>query len=102
MEAGLGSAVFIDLVSSLCSELKTLNQMQENVSKPSGAVQPVGVCCTSYNHCFCTGVEDTDSFQMEMRGFLQELSCPHKHLTSDLNILASYSSRLLLIGQHGD
>ena len=60
------------------------------------------ICCTSYNHCFCTGVEDTDSFQMEMRGFLQELCCPHKQLTSDLNILASYSSRLLLIGEPGN
>lgn len=66
-------------------------------------IQPVEISVTyNYNHCFCTGVEDTDSFLMEMRGFLQELSCPHKQLTSDLNILASYSSRLLLIGKCGD
>lgn len=38
VEAGLRSTMFVDLVSSLCSELKKLNQMQENVSKPSGSV----------------------------------------------------------------
>ena len=36
IEAGLQSAMFIDLVTFLCSELKRLNQMQETVTKPAG------------------------------------------------------------------
>ena len=37
VEAGLQSAMYVDLVVSVCSELKRLNQMQESVSKPAGA-----------------------------------------------------------------
>ena len=47
-------------------------------------------------HVFFSGVADEESFQLEMRGFLQELSCPNKQLTASLS---SYSARLQLVGE---
>ena len=112
IEAGLSSAMFVDLLISLCSELKRLNKMQETVARPAGVCECVCVCvcmCVCVRVCVhawlhvyvlcATGEEDAESFQLEMRGFLQELSCPHPQLTSSINPLTSYSSRLLLVGQ---
>ena len=61
VEAGLQSAMYVDLVVSVCSELKRLNQMQESVSKPAGAgryyvilhhmLKLVYMLCTYLNRC---------------------------------------------------
>ena len=58
VEGGLSSSQFVELCLSLCSELKTLNSMQETVTRPQGP-------------------EDEESFHLEMRSFLLELACPH-------------------------
>ena len=36
VEGGLSSPHFVDLCLSLCSELKSLNNMQETVTQPQG------------------------------------------------------------------
>ncbi|CAI8028392.1 Protein FAM98A [Geodia barretti] len=75
IEEGLASAAFVELVVTVCSELKKRNQMQETVNKPAG-------------------LADAESFQLEMRGFLQELCCPNTELTTSLT---SNSARLQLV-----
>ena len=77
LEEGLHSDVFIDTVAAICSELKQLYSLQEAVSKPQGPA-------------------DTDSFQLEMRSFLQELNCPHESL-KELDLLSSFKKKLLLV-----
>ena len=47
------------------------------------------------------GVQDAESFQLEMRAFLVELCCPHSVLTQDLGALAVATNRLLLVGELG-
>ena len=37
IEEGLASAAFVELVVTVCSELKKRNQMQETVNKPAGS-----------------------------------------------------------------
>ena len=76
VEKGLHSDVFIDTTIAICSELKQLLSLQEAVSKPQGPA-------------------DTDAFQLEMRSFLQELSCPHESL-GELDLLSSFKKKLLL------
>lgn len=36
VEGGLHSQMYVELVGSLCEELKSLNHMQESVSRPAG------------------------------------------------------------------
>ena len=48
-----------------------------------------------YSFFFFSGAADAESFEVEMRGFLQELCCPNTRLTTSLS---SYSSRLQLVG----
>ena len=105
VEGGLQSAMFVDLVAFLCSELKRLNKMQETVAKPAGmyktrlSVRFLHEWVSTFAAGPATGVDDAESFQLEMRGFLQELSCPHPQLLSPNNPLATYTTRLLLVGQ---
>lgn len=77
LEKGLHSDIFIDTMIAICSELKQLYSLQEAVSKPQGP-------------------EDTDSFQLEMRSFLQELHSPHESLR-ELDLLGSFKKKLLLV-----
>lgn len=77
LEKGLHSDVFIDTVITICSELKDLYSLQEAVSRPQGPA-------------------DADSFQLEMRSFLQELQCPHESL-KELDLLSSFKKKLLLV-----
>ena len=101
VEAGLESAAFVELVMALCSELKTLCEMQETVTRPAGLLA-CGNVPRKVQHSlfsFLSGVADAESFQLELRGFLQELSCPYADLTSSLNPLSSFSPRLQLVGQ---
>ena len=77
LEKGLDSDVFIDTVITICSELKQLYSLQEAVSKPQGP-------------------SDAESFQLEMRSFLQELQCPHDSLR-ELDLLSSFKKKLLLV-----
>ena len=37
IEEGLASAAFVELVVTVCSELKKRDQMQETVNKPAGS-----------------------------------------------------------------
>ena len=37
IEEGLASVAFVELVVTVCSELKRRNQMQETVNKPAGS-----------------------------------------------------------------
>ena len=99
IEEGLASAAFVELVTALCSELKRLNQMQETVTKPAGlgSFAFCGTPATTLRvlSVFFLGAADAESFEVEMRGFLQELCCPNTQLTTSLS---SYSSRLQLVG----
>ena len=36
LEEGLGSEAFVELITTVCSELKRRNKMQETVNKPAG------------------------------------------------------------------
>ena len=45
----------------------------------------------------CTGVEDQDTFNLEMKGFLQELQCPYSSLTSNIGALNKDDNRMLLL-----
>ena len=78
LEKGLGSDLFIELVSSLSSELKQLCSLQETVTRPQGP-------------------SDAESFQLEMKSFLQELYCPHESLLKELDLLSTYRKKLLLV-----
>ena len=82
VKGGLVSQSFSKLCHSLCSELKTLNELQESVS-------------------MATGAEDADAFELEMRSFLKELGCPHGPLVAKETgcILSNYRNKLLLIGR---
>eukprot|EP00731_Ephydatia_muelleri_P017983 Em0011g23a len=75
VQQGLASHEYRHICSSLCEELKTLNQMQECVSRISGP-------------------EDAESFQLELRGFLLELNCPHTTLADNLD---QFDVKLLLL-----
>ena len=77
IKKGLDSDVFIELVTSVCSELKQLCSLQEAVSKPQGSA-------------------DSESFELEMRSFLKELNCPHT-LLGELGLLGTYRKKLLLV-----
>ena len=77
VQQGLASSDFRHICTCLCEELKALNQMQECVSRVSGP-------------------EDAESFQLEIRGFLQELNCPHSTLAQTLD---QFGSKLLLLGR---
>ena len=81
VEGGLSSSQFVELCLSLCSELKTLNSMQETVTRPQD----------------CPGPEDEESFHLEMRSFLLELACPHSSLTKGLQTTSTPSNRILLL-----
>ena len=77
LEQGLQSELFIEVVASICHELKQLYSLQEAVSRPQGP-------------------DDAEAFQLEMRSFLQELHCPHESL-KELNVLGSYRKKLILV-----
>lgn len=78
IESGVDSIAYTDLLTSLCSELKSSAELQEAVTRPQG-------------------LEDAESFQLELRSFLRELHCPHFSLTMDTSVLSSYEKRLLLL-----
>ena len=78
LEKGLASDLFIELVYALSSELKQLCSLQETVSRPQGP-------------------SDAESFQLEMRSFLQEMSCPHESLLKELDLLSTLRKKLLLV-----
>ena len=78
IEDGINSDLFVELIHSLCSELKSSLSLQEVVTHPQGK-------------------EDAESLQMELRAFLVELHCPHINLTMDMNVLSSYQKRLLVL-----
>ena len=75
---GLSSMAYTTLLVTLCSELKDSLGLEEGVTPPQGS-------------------EDSTAFQMELRGVLVELHCPHVSLTTDMNLLSSPSNRLLVL-----
>ena len=79
VKQGLNSENYTQLLHSLCGELKTSLSLQETVSLPQGST------------------EDHEAFQLELRGFLAELKCPHADLTTDVCLLSSYKKRLLVL-----
>ena len=78
VEGGITSPDYAALVVALCAELKSTLDLQESVTLPQGS-------------------EDAESFQMELRGLLMEMKCPHPSLTSELNLLSSCLQRLLVL-----
>ena len=44
-----------------------------------------------------TGIADQDTFNLEMKGFLQELQCPYLTLTESIDSLSNQDNRLLLL-----
>lgn len=44
-----------------------------------------------------TGVGDQDTFNLEMKGFLQELQCPYSTLNKSMDALNHHDNRLLLL-----
>ena len=44
-----------------------------------------------------TGIDDQDTFNLEMKGFLQELQCPYLILTDTIDSLNYHDNRLLLL-----
>ena len=44
-----------------------------------------------------TGIDDQDTFNLEMKGFLQELQCPYLILTDTIDSLNHHDNRLLLL-----
>ena len=43
------------------------------------------------------GIDDQDTFNLEMKGFLQELQCPYIILTETIDSLNHHDNRLLLL-----
>ena len=43
------------------------------------------------------GIADQDTFNLEMKGFLQELQCPFSILTESIDALSNQDNRLLLL-----
>ena len=43
------------------------------------------------------GIDDQDTFNLEMKGFLQELQCPYLTLTKSIDSLSHHDNRLLLL-----
>ncbi|XP_065905812.1 protein FAM98B-like [Dysidea avara] len=78
VQEGLASRHYCQIIVQLCSELKETNKMEESVSPPQG-------------------VEDQDTFNLEMKGFLQELQCPYSSLTSNIGALNKDDNRMLLL-----
>ncbi|KAM6428126.1 protein FAM98C isoform 2-T2 [Liasis olivaceus] len=72
-EAGVSSPRFMTLCSWLVSELRTLCQLEEDVSPTQGP-------------------EDAETFQIEISGLLSELHCPYPSLTTG-DVLARLSTR---------
>ncbi|KAM3829905.1 protein FAM98C [Vipera latastei] len=72
-EAGVSSPQFMTLCSWLVSELRTLCQLEEDVT-------PV------------QGPEDAETFQIEISGLLGELHCPYPSLTTG-DLMARLSTR---------
>ena len=100
VESGLSSPQFVDLCLSLCSELKTLNNMQETVTRPQGESfhLPHFFISIYILSVACPGPEDEESFHLELRSFLLELACPHLSLTKGLQTTSTPSNRILLLG----
>ncbi len=78
VEKGMASSEYTSLLTTLCSELKTSLGLREGVTPPRGQLDEV-------------------AFQMELRGVLMELQCPHLSLTMDLTLLTSSPSNRLLV-----
>ncbi|XP_063168024.1 protein FAM98C [Candoia aspera] len=72
-ETGVSSPQFMTLCSWLVSELRTLCQLEEDVSPTQGP-------------------EDAETFQIEISGLLSELHCPYPSLTTG-DVLARLSTR---------
>ena len=54
-------------------------------------------CTLTVLYIIPTGIEDQDTFNLEMKGFLQELQCPYLILTKSVDSLSSHENRLLLL-----
>ena len=78
VQEGMQSPAYTDLLTALCAELKASAGLQESVTRPQGP-------------------DDAESFQLELRGLLRELQCPHFSLTADMHVLDSAEKRLLVL-----
>ena len=78
VDEGISSLAYTTLLITLCLELKDSLGLEEGVTPPQGS-------------------EDSTAFQMELRGVLAELNCPHISLTTDMSLLSSPSNRLLVL-----
>ena len=52
--------------------------------------------CLMYCYTY-VGIDDQDTFNLEMKGFLQELQCPYLTLTKSIDSLNHHDNRLLLL-----
>lgn len=52
------------------------------------------LCITSIQY---PGITDQDTFNLEMKGFLQELRCPYSALIESTDSLSNQDNRLLLL-----
>ncbi len=78
LKEGLSSSHFTQLLCEVCGELKKSLELQKAVSLPQGK-------------------EDHEAFQLELRGFLNELKFPHQDLFGDLEFLSSTRNRILVL-----
>ena len=62
----------------LCTSLQQLCSLQSSVNHPQGE-------------------EDRESFQLELRSLLREMSCPHQSLMEGLEVVGDCHKRLLLV-----
>ncbi|XP_019855044.1 PREDICTED: protein FAM98A-like [Amphimedon queenslandica] len=76
--SGLKDRNYVQLVMCLTSELKELLKLNETVTEPSGP-------------------DDSESFHLELRSFLNELKCYHETLVTDLAAFNEPRNRLILI-----
>uniref|UniRef100_A0A1X7UKM9 Uncharacterized protein n=1 Tax=Amphimedon queenslandica TaxID=400682 RepID=A0A1X7UKM9_AMPQE len=76
--SGLKDRNFLQLVMCLTSELKELLKLNETVTEPSGP-------------------DDSESFHLELRSFLNELNYYHETLVTDRAAFNEPQNRLILI-----
>lgn len=79
VEEGIKSSAYTSLLVSLSSDLKSSLSLQESMVTPP------------------QGLDDLESFQLELRGLVMELKCPHLSITGNVGLLDTPQQRLQLL-----
>ena len=75
---GILSKEYVDIVCTICNEIKELYHLEEAVTIPSGP-------------------EDEQTFNLELKAFLRELGCGYSSLVTDREALKLPNNRMLLL-----